>query len=247
MPTRQENIKRFENLMKKVKREGINDLMDYIRKDTDFYEAPSSSMFHLSCEGGLLQHSLNVYDCLIAKKNNPVWKGVFETVSEESLIIIALMHDLCKVNFYTKSTKNQKTYDPEKVKAAQGWQIKHDNMGDFIWETVLKYDVDDKEPLGHAEKSVIMLSKFIRLTDEEIYAIRWHMGYTEPKELYKSIGNAYEKYPIALAFHEADLEASSFIEGTDKNKRDISSLPFNNALKSGKKENIDADGQLSFL
>lgn len=95
------NIERFEEIMSGVQREGIDKLMEYIR-GCDFYTAPASTKFHLCVEGGLLQHSLNVYDCLMAKKNNPVWKPILEEAGDESLAIISLLHDLCKTNFYTQ-------------------------------------------------------------------------------------------------------------------------------------------------
>ena len=218
MNIKEENIKRFEALMSKVNREGLDALMDYIRNKTDFYSAPASTQYHLSCEGGLLQHSLNVYDCLMAKKTSPIWGKILAEIPEESLIVMALLHDLCKVNFYVKGTKNQKTYDAEKVATAEAWQVKHDDMGDFIWETVLRYEIEDKMPLGHGEKSVMLINCFMKLKVNEIFAIRWHMGYTEEKSQYKAIGDAYEKYPVALALHEADLEASKLIEDTAGNK-----------------------------
>lgn len=215
----QENIKRFEELMNSVTREGKDKLMDYIKNKTDFYKAPASTQFHLSCEGGLLQHSLNVYDCLIAKKDSPIWKKTFEKISDESLIIMALLHDLCKVNFYVKGTKNQKTYDADKVAAAEKWQVKHDDMGAFIWETVLKYEVKDSMPLGHGEKSVMLINCFMHLINFEIFAIRWHMGFSEEKSQYKALGEAIEKYPIILALYEADLEASKILEDVSGNKQ----------------------------
>ena len=109
MATREENIKRFEELMATVNRDGREELMEYIRTKTDFYTAPASTQYHLSCEGGLLQHSLNVYNCLMAKKQSPVWQKILEKIPEESLVIIALLHDMCKVNFYVEGTRNQKT------------------------------------------------------------------------------------------------------------------------------------------
>ncbi|MDY3828048.1 MAG: hydrolase [Clostridium sp.] len=214
----QENIKRFEELMNSVTREGKDKLMDYIKNKTDFYKAPASTQFHLSCEGGLLQHSLNVYDCLIAKKDSPIWKKTFEKIPDESLIIMALLHDLCKVNFYVKGTKNQKTYEADKVAAAEKWQVKHDAMGDFVWETVLNYEVKDSMPLGHGEKSVMLINCFMHLIDFEIFAIRWHMGFSEEKSQYKALGEAIEKYPIILALYEADLEASKILEDVSGNK-----------------------------
>ncbi len=208
----EENIKRFEDLMSNVTRDGVAELMDYIKNKTDFYIAPASTQFHLACDGGLLQHSLNVYDCLVAKKGSPVWKKILDTIPDESLIVMALLHDLCKVNFYVKGTKNQKTYDPEKVAAAENWQVKHDDKGDFIWETVLRYEIDDTMPLGHGEKSVMLINCFMKLKTPEIFAIRWHMGFSEEKSLYKAVGEAMERYPIVLALHEADLEATKLLE-----------------------------------
>ena len=212
MPTIDENISRFEQLLSSVQRDGIDKLMRYIKKNTDFYKAPASTRFHLACEGGLLQHSLNVYDCLTAKRESPIWKDVLKDIPAESFILIALLHDLCKANTYVEGTKNQKTYDPEKVAAAEGWQRKHDAQGDFIWETVKSYQVDDQLPLGHGEKSVMLVQCYIRLSMQEVMAIRWHMGFSEAKENWSALGSAMEKYPIVLATHEADLEASKILE-----------------------------------
>lgn len=208
----EENIEKFEKLLSTVRRDGVEKLLHYIQKNTDFYKAPASTKFHLACAGGLLQHSLNVYECLIAKKESSVWKDVLKDIPDESLIIIALLHDLCKANFYTEGTKNQKTYDPEKVAAAEAWQRKHDAQGDFIWETIKTYQVDDQLPLGHGEKSVMLIQCYIRLTMQEVMAIRWHMGFSEAKENWNMLGSAMEKYPIVLAIHEADLEASKLLE-----------------------------------
>lgn len=217
MTNTNDNIARFEELASNVHREGMDHLMNYVRT-SDFFTAPASTRFHLSCEGGLLQHSLNVYDCLAAKKNNPVWKPVLEDAGEESLIVMALFHDICKTRFYVPGNRNQKTYDVDKVAAAERWQVKHDAGGDYIWETVPTYNVEDEMPLGHGEKSVLILDKYIHLTKLETYAIRWHMGYTEEQSQYKYLDKAMEKYPIVLALHEADLEASKLVEDTDGNK-----------------------------
>ena len=211
MASIEDNIQRFESLLGSVQRDGIPQLMHYIRS-TDFYRAPASTRFHLACEGGLLQHSLNVYDCLISKKGSPFWGPILDGIPDENLIVIALLHDLCKANFYIEGTKNQKTYDPEKVAAAESWMRKHDAQGDFIWETVKSYQVDDKLPLGHGEKSALLVQRYIRLTMQEVMAIRWHMGFSDAKENYTALGQAMEKYPIILAIYEADLEASKILE-----------------------------------
>lgn len=212
MSTSEENIQRFEALLNSVQREGMKELIQYIRNNTDFYCAPASTRFHLSCKGGLLQHSLNVFDALLAKKSNPLWGPLFEAVPYDSLIIVALMHDLCKANYYVKGFRNQKTYDSAKVAAAEPWKVKSDECGDYVWEMVPSYNVDDQLPLGHGEKSVILLQRYLPLMDEEIMAIRWHMGFSLEKELYSSVGAVMEKYPLVLALYEADLEASKLIE-----------------------------------
>ena len=216
--TQSENIERFEQLMASFEREGKEELLKYIREKTDFFVAPASTKFHLSCEGGLLQHSLNVYDCLIAKKNSPIWGKILEKVPDESLIIMSLLHDLCKVNFYVKGTRNQKTYDPEKVSKVGYGQKKHDEQGDFIWETVMSYQVEDTIPLGHGEKSVILINRFMRLNAQEIFAIRWHMGFSADSMENNTVGKAMEKFPIVLALYEADMEATKILEDVSGNR-----------------------------
>lgn len=213
-----QNQTRFEELMRRVKRDGKEELLNYIKEETDFFTAPASTNFHLACEGGLLQHSLNVYDCLMLKKQNPVWEPILRDVPEESIIIVSLLHDLCKANFYVKTTRNVKTYEQEKVAAAPSWQVKHDDMGDFIWETVPGYRIEDSLPLGHGEKSVILIMNHMSLTEEEQLTIRWHMAFSEEKSTYNSVGKAMEMYPLVLALHEADMEAAKLFEEVSGNK-----------------------------
>lgn len=224
----EKNIERFEALMKKVKREGVDKLMEYIRK-SDFYSAPTSTRFHLSVRGGLLQHSLNVYDALIASLIENGRDGAYSYViagkevvkiEDESVVVMALLHDLCKTYFYATETRNRKTYDKEKVAKADPWQVKKDNTGElFIWESYEAYTVDDKVPYGHGEKSVMMIEEYMKLKPVERYAIRWHMGYTDvsPMQQY-AISEAFKKYPIAWALHNADMQASTFMEEEEDNK-----------------------------
>ena len=175
----------FLNLLGTVKREGIENLIEFLEK-SDFFTAPASTRFHGNFEGGLAEHSLKVYEILKHKVENNI-KGI--KTEEESIIIIGLLHDICKTNFYKIDYRNAKN--------ALG-----------VWEKVPYYTIEDTIPYGHGEKSVMMITEYIKLTPEEKYAIRWHMGYTEPKEVYNTIGAAYTKYPIALLTHEADLEAT---------------------------------------
>ena len=183
----------FLMLLRSVDREGMDELINFIEK-SDFFKAPASTRFHGRYEGGLLEHSLNVYKLLCEKvKNCPIEINV----SQDSLIIIGLLHDICKANFYKVDYRNAKN-----------------SLG--VWEKVPYYTIDDTIPYGHGEKSVMMISEYIKLTVEEKYCIRWHMGFTEPKELYNTISTVYERYPLALALHEADLEASYILESRKK-------------------------------
>ena len=171
----------FIALLKQIDREGMDKLIEFLER-SDFFEAPASTRFHGAFKGGLLEHSMKVYEILKTK-----------TEDSDSVKIIALLHDICKVNYYKTDYRNAKN--------EQG-----------VWEKVPYYTVDDLIPYGHGEKSVMMISEFIKLTPEERYAIRWHMGFTEPKELYGTLGQAYKKYPVALLVHEADLEATYFYD-----------------------------------
>ena len=177
----------FLKLLKTVQREGIDELINFLEK-SDFFTAPASTRFHGNHEGGLVEHSLKVYEILKHKVENNI-KGI--TIPDESIIIIALLHDICKTNFYKIDYRNAKN-----------------SLG--VWEKVPYYTVEDTIPYGHGEKSVMMITEYIKLSPEEKYSIRWHMGYTEPKELSNARGATYTKYPIALLTHEADLEATYF-------------------------------------
>lgn len=207
-----ENIERFESLLTKAMgdRDGFDWFLDFIRK-SDFYTAPASTRFHSCHEGGLLEHSLIVCDRLM---HNCACDdlGSFLKVKEENMIIASLLHDLCKSYYYVVDYKNQKTYDEEAVAKADKKSVKHDEKGYFIWETVPFYKVDDKIPYGHGEKSVMMIEEFVRLEPVERYAIRWHMGFTEPKENWNYVSAAFTKYPLCLALHVADLEATYLVE-----------------------------------
>ena len=177
----------FISLLRSTNREGIEEVIQFLEK-SDFYKAPASTRFHGSFEGGLLEHSMKVYEILKHKVKNFV---LDLNVSDDTLIIIALLHDICKVNFYKVDYRNAKNERGE-------------------WEKGPYYTVDDTIPYGHGEKSVMMITEYMKLTVEEKYCIRWHMGFTEPKEAYNTLGQAFKKFPLALILHEADLEATYF-------------------------------------
>ena len=174
-------------LLKSTNREGIDKVIEFMEK-SDFFTAPASTRFHGAYEGGLAAHSFKVYEILKYKIKNNI-EDI--QVPEESIIISALLHDICKANYYKTDYRNAKN-----------------SFGE--WEKVPYYTIDDTIPYGQGEKSVMMLTEDIKLTNDEKYSIRWHMGFSEPKENYAPLGLAFKKYPLALMLHEADLEASYF-------------------------------------
>ena len=188
---------RFINIFKtKIKREGADKLLDYLMS-SDFFSAPASARYHSAYEGGLLDHSLNVYDCLCAYLNRDYAKEKFKlNYSEETIAIVSLLHDICKVNVYKPGYRN--------VKNEQG-----------KWEQVPTFEFDDKLPYGHGEKSVYMITPFMKLTREEAFAIRYHMGFSGDYDK-RDVGNAFAKFPLAVALNFADTEAAYFIEDRAK-------------------------------
>ena len=194
---------RFLSLAKTINREGIDKLLDFLEK-SDFFTAPASTRFHCSIPEGLCIHSLNVYDKFEERCNSAPFNELLRDLPEDSRKIICLFHDICKVYFYEIDWKNKKVYSDIGTKK--------DDHGRYDWQTVPFYTVNDKIPYGHGEKSVMMLENYIKLTAVERYAIRWHMGFTEPKENWSYLSAAIEKYPAILAVFEADLESTYILE-----------------------------------
>lgn len=186
----------FKDLVaSEIHRDGIDELIKYIEA-RDFFDAPASSKFHNCFEGGLVDHSINVYDAIIRINNS------FELhLKPESMAISALFHDLCKMNFYSKSRR-----------------IVRDKYGNRTEQEV--WDINEAMPLGHGEKSIIILQNFIKLTASEMYAIRWHMGGFDRSVQGgdQSINAAYNKCPLAAALHMADLAATYLMETDDAHK-----------------------------
>lgn len=197
----QANKERFIEIYKEnITRPGADKLLDYLLSpSSDFFVAPASTRFHGSYEGGLLEHSLNVYDCLVDYLNREKVKNEFGlNFSDETIAIVSLLHDLCKVNIYKSGFRN--------VKGEDG-----------IWRQVPNYTFEDMLPYGHGEKSVYIISGFMRLTREEAFAIRYHMGFSG-EENKTTVGNALDMFPLALAVNIADMEASFLIEGKNEDK-----------------------------
>ncbi len=177
-----------------IKREGADKLLEYLLS-SDFFTAPASARFHCSYEGGLCEHSLNVYDCLKSYLSMPRTMEIMGTsYNDESIAIVALLHDLCKIGVYKKGFRN--------VKNEQG-----------SWQRVDTFEYEDKLPYGHGEKSVYIASGYIKLTREEAFAIRYHMGYSSQTEDPRNVSAAFEMFPLAFALSTADSEATYFIEG----------------------------------
>lgn len=201
-----DNRDRFEGLLQECGRPGTDRLLAFIRS-SDFYTAPASTKYHACYEGGLLEHSLNVYDLLDAKTHEPVWNPIMSDLKHESIVIAGLLHDLCKTNFYVAEYRNKKVYSENGTKS--------DSNGRFDWQSVPSYAIDDKIPYGHGEKSVMMIEEFIKLEPVERYMIRWHMGFTEPKESWNTLSAAINRFPQIVAIIEADLEATYLKEKSE--------------------------------
>ena len=114
----------------------------------------------------------------------------------KELAIAALLHDLCKVNCYKPGTRNVKE--------------------NGVWKTVPSYTINDTLPYGHGEKSVYIISGFMRLTRDEAFAIRYHMGFSADKENHGNVGKAMEMFPLAFFLNCADSEAAYYVEGSEK-------------------------------
>jgi len=185
------------NLLTKTKRPGISDLITYLCQETDYFTAPASTKYHSNYEGGLAEHSLKVLE--LWDKKNELYKL---NIPDESIVICALLHDLCKCNFYVKGKKNVK--EGKKPDGRDNWVEKE------VW------DIDDKLPYGHGAKSVILLQQFIKLTEFEILAILHHMGLPETYSDRSTYSTAVEKYPAIITLHTSDLEASYLFEQTVK-------------------------------
>lgn len=193
----EDNRKRFEEILMATGREN----MDYVIEDIDalgFFEAPASAQGHGAFPGGLLQHSLNVYDAAMALRKNiiEVRPDLEKKLEENSIAIASLLHDVCKANFYQRVTKKRRN-----------------EVGQY--EDIESYEIHDENfPVGHGEKSVIMLLQSgLDLTDDEIYAIRWHMGgwnlNRDDERFYRQAGKLS---PLQTLIHSADTIASGLYE-----------------------------------
>ena len=190
MSSKEEFIEIFTSC---ITRDGADKLLDFLEHKCDFFTAPASARFHGAYAGGLCEHSVNVYHCLSAYLERERVRELYGLeYSEESVAVAALLHDVCKTGCYKTGTRNVKGPDGK-------------------WQTVPTFYYEDGLPYGHGEKSVYILSGFLRLTREEAMAIRWHMGFSGTEDP-RTVGQALQKYPLAFALATADMEASYFLE-----------------------------------
>ena len=175
-----------------ITRRGADRLLEWLM-GSDFFTAPASTRFHAAYEGGLVEHSLNVYKVFMKKH------FVEGEDDPESVAIATLLHDICKAGFYEVSYRNRKN-----------------EAG--VWEKVPYYSINDRFPYGHGEKSVFLIERFMRLKNEEAVAIRWHMGGFDDsaKAGSFSIAHAFEQYPLAVKVHLYDLEATYLCENRNE-------------------------------
>ena len=181
-----------------IERDGSEELLNYLEK-TDFFTAPASSRFHSNFEGGLCFHSICAYKRFLRLVQSEFGDNWQETISAESVAIIALLHDICKTNYYTTEMRNVKV--------------------DGQWVQRPYYKVEDSLPYGHGEKSVYMLSGFMKLSREEAMAINWHMGAFDDRAKNNAmiLKNVFLKHKIAFLFHLADYMTTYLDEETIEN------------------------------
>ena len=186
----EQNKEEFISIFKStIKREGADKLLDYLINSSDFFTAPASGRRHSAYEGGLCVHSMNAYNRFKNNVMNEYGENYEEVISDESIAIIALLHDLCKVHTYTIDYRNQKV--------------------DGQWIQVPYFAYNNSLPYGHGEKSVYIISGFMKLTREEAMAINWHMGGFDPRVQNSSdMSEAYLRFPTSVLFHVSDLEAT---------------------------------------
>lgn len=175
----------FINLYKNyICRPGGSDLLEWL-ESTDFFTAPASTRFHGDYEGGLCNHSINVWEELVRLlKAYPEVK-----VTAETAAIVALLHDVCKVGCYKTELRNKK------VNGVWVQQPTYVFQEDFCFG-------------GHGSKSVYLIQKHMALTEVEAVAINCHMGFADRSPSDYSIGNAYEQHPLAWLLHVADESAT---------------------------------------
>ena len=190
------NKEEIISLLRSTNRDGIEKLISYLSKH-DYFTAPASTKYHLSCAGGLAQHSLNVYYNMMQLYYGDAWKDKTtpyptrdQEVEHDNIVIVALLHDLCKVDFYRATSRNVKE--------------------NGAWKEVQVFEVNEQMPImGHGSKSVIVAQQFIRLYFPEIQAISFHMGMQDGDSPFsRTVSDVFGTVQLALYVHLADIKAT---------------------------------------
>ena len=196
-----ENLKQqFQEKLLSTKRDGMENVIKHLER-LGFFTAPASTKFHLSVKGGLMEHSWNVCNTALMLREQMIQMKpeLADKLPEESVVIASLLHDVCKSNIYKDAILNRKN--------DQGY-----------WEKMPGYEVDYSSlPLGHGEKSVIMLLTLgLKLTKDEMLAIRWHMtawelAFQSPEQK-SNLQKAREIAPLCAIIQAADGLSSALLE-----------------------------------
>lgn len=191
----QREIEKFKRYYAAIEREGADKLLAWL-EDNGFFEAPASTKFHGNYAGGLVEHSNHVFERLLDLKS---MKSVVAGKDLETVAIVGLLHDICKIDAYKIETKNQKNKDGK-------------------WEEVQQYTYTNAFPLGHGEKSIALIMRHMQLTDEEMLALRWHMGGFDHavKGGSYDMNNAFNQCKLAAMIHIADMIATHIDERDDE-------------------------------
>lgn len=207
----QANKEEFETLARKyIKRDGLEKLLAWL-DSTDFYSAPASTQYHLCIEGGLCQHSLNVFHTMVKLANmrydkeendDNIYNGANTEVdgafNMENIALVSLFHDICKANCYVRDFKNVKVNGK--------------------WEQQEYWKWDEQFVYGHGSKSVYIIQQYMRLFIDEAQAIRFHMGGKEDalsQQYERQYAPVFEKSPFAVLLHLADSYSAFLLEGED--------------------------------
>lgn len=193
------NKEEFISIAKTINREGMDELIKAL-EESDFFVAPASTKYHLNVKGGLCEHSLNVYYNML-KLRDTFCPGI----EDETCKVSALFHDLAKVNFYEEYAQNVKEYSPR--------GSKRDEMGNFDWVAKKAYKVKSASDRDfvcstHGVNSYILLSKYIKLYQQERAAIINHHSGLDDGMANNDIGEVFNRYPAATILHMADYLAT---------------------------------------
>lgn len=252
------NFKEYEKRIKETlkDREGIDLLIDYIKNRTDIKTAPYTKDGVMSEPGGCIKYALTLHDTLIRMTEAEPWKTLWTKgiaidgrpykITKESLAIVALLSTLNNAYLFGTELKNVKTYDEEKIKVAEatgnGYKIKKDNRGFYMWETEEGYSYEDVLPLGSGVKAIALAMAYIHISADEMLAIRWAQGNPGGLQNYATINATYEKSPLSVMLANANLTTQYVLFNENikwqKQKRNNQKATKTNKVDKENKENV---------